>query len=327
LDVDMTHTLPDCFAVGARLRAERGEVAVETLQIGDRLATLSGELQPIVWIGRRRYVCGGHPDPERVWPIVVAAGAFGEGSPARDLVVSPGHGLYVEGRLVQAIRLVNGATIRQAPVAEVDYWHVELPAHDIVFAEGLPTESYLDTGDRGHFEGPDMAPHPDFGPKNGAQPCVPYLADDALGPVRQRLLARVEAFGFAFDEEPELHALADGRSIPPVRLSDNRYAFVFPEGVKQALLVSRTWRPREATPDNQDPRTLGVCIGRLDIDGSTLDLADERLSEGWSYNEPEAHQRWTTGRASLPPGLRVALLDVCGVGRYLRRARPFALEA
>ena len=318
----------DCFAAGVRLTGENGPVAVETLRVGDRLLTLSGAHKPIVWIGRRRLVCGGHPEPERVWPVVIAAGAIGEGLPAHDLVVSPGHALYVEGRLVPAIRLINGATIRQAPVAEVDYWHVELPGHDVIYAEGLPAESCLNGGDRADFEGGAvMKPNPDFGLKHRVATHLAFLDEAALTVLRQRLLGRAEELGFAFETDPDLHALADGRRIEPVRLSEARYAFVFPEGVAQALLVSRTWRPLEATPDNQDARTLGVCIGRLDVDGSTLDLADERLSEGWSWNEPEAHQRWTTGRARLPAGLRIALLDVCGLGRYLRRARPFALKA
>jgi hypothetical protein len=44
--------------------------------------------------------------------------------------------------------LCNGATIRQESVAVVEYYHVELDAHDIMLAEGLPAESYLDTGNR-----------------------------------------------------------------------------------------------------------------------------------------------------------------------------------
>ncbi len=48
--------------------------------------------------------------------------------------------------------------------ASVTYWHVELDAHDILLAEGLPAESYLDWGDRPFFtEGSDHALHnPDF---------------------------------------------------------------------------------------------------------------------------------------------------------------------
>jgi len=295
------------YAAGTRLAAERGSVAVETLQAGERLLTLSGEYKPIVRIHRRRIGCGGRPASEQVWPVVIAAGAFGEGSPERDLVVSPDLALFVDGGLAPAIRLVNGATIRQAPVADVDYWQIELAAHEVIYAEGLPAESCLGLG--------------------GDETCFRHVDDAGLVALRESLLRRTADFGFAFEDEPDLHALADGRRIEPLRLSENRFAFAFPAGVAQALLVSRVWRPSEATPDNRDPRTLGVCLSRLDVDGSTLDLSDERLSEGWSWYETAGRQRWTTGRASLPAGLRIALLDICGRGLYLRRPRPFALEA
>jgi hypothetical protein len=47
---------------------------------------------------------------------------------------------------------VNGASVAQEAADTVTYWHVELPAHDMIFAEGLPAESYLDTGNRTAFD-------------------------------------------------------------------------------------------------------------------------------------------------------------------------------
>ena len=62
--------------------------------------------------------------------------------------------------------LINGATIVQETVSEVVYYHVELPEHDIIQAEGLNCESYLDTGDRTAFEdgGGVVVLHPNFLP-------------------------------------------------------------------------------------------------------------------------------------------------------------------
>ena len=56
------------------------------------------------------------------------------------------------------------ATIIQQQVRHVEYWHVELPTHDVVLAQGLPAESYLDTGNRDSFGngGGAVALHPDF---------------------------------------------------------------------------------------------------------------------------------------------------------------------
>jgi hypothetical protein len=47
--------------------------------------------------------------------------------------------------------LVNDASIAQIPLDTVTYWHVELPTHDVIPAEGLAAESYLDTGNRRAF--------------------------------------------------------------------------------------------------------------------------------------------------------------------------------
>jgi hypothetical protein len=79
-------------------------------------------------------------------PIRIRAGAFGANLPRRDLRLSPGHHLFADGLLVPASALVNGETILVDPVEPVTYWHVELDSHDVLLAEALPCDSYLDTG-------------------------------------------------------------------------------------------------------------------------------------------------------------------------------------
>ena len=59
--------------------------------------------------------------------------------------------MFVDGVLIPIRHLVNGRSIREQPVEAVTYWHVELDRHDIMLAEGLPCESYLDTGNRAAF--------------------------------------------------------------------------------------------------------------------------------------------------------------------------------
>jgi hypothetical protein len=86
-----------------------------------------------------------------VWPVRVRAGAFGARRPHRDLVLSPDHAVFVDKVLIPVRYLLNGATIVQEPVDVITYWHVELARHDVLFAEGLPCESYLDTGNRALF--------------------------------------------------------------------------------------------------------------------------------------------------------------------------------
>jgi hypothetical protein len=79
------------------------------------------------------------------------AGALGGKLPSRDLLLSPDHTVSVGGALIPIRHLINGSTIVQEPIDEVTYYHVELETHDVVVAEGLPCESYLDTGNRAAF--------------------------------------------------------------------------------------------------------------------------------------------------------------------------------
>ncbi len=107
-----------CFVTGTLIRTARGEIAVENLRIGDLVVTTEGRERPIVWIGHREIDCTARATPRDAWPVRIAAGAFGEKRPARDLYVSPGHGLCVDcvgEALIHAQSLVNGATIARVP--------------------------------------------------------------------------------------------------------------------------------------------------------------------------------------------------------------------
>ncbi|WP_245442943.1 Hint domain-containing protein [Methylobacterium terrae] len=188
---------PVCFTTGTLIRTARGEVAVEDLRVGDRAVTASGALRPIVWIGHRAIAAAGPLLPHDQQPVRIRAGAFGAGLPARDLRLSPGHPVLVGaeagnegGHLVPVMCLINGTTIAREPVAAVTYWHVELDSHDILLAEGLPAESYLDWGDRPFFtEGSDHALHnPDFVVPGLAARCRPVAVD---GPVVEAERARL----------------------------------------------------------------------------------------------------------------------------------------
>jgi hypothetical protein len=145
---DTMITLVPCFATGTRIATPQGEVAVETLRPGNEVLTVMGEALPIIWVGQRLIDCASHPEPERVRPICIQAHAFAQGAPHRDLLLSPDHAILAQGVLIPAKQLVNGTTIRQLDSLTVTYHHIELPRHAVIISEGLPTESYLDTGDR-----------------------------------------------------------------------------------------------------------------------------------------------------------------------------------
>ncbi|MEE9481828.1 Hint domain-containing protein [Methylobacterium ajmalii] len=196
--------IPICFTTGTLIRTDRGDVAVEDLRAGDLAVTASGGLRAIAWIGHRALGAGTSTLPHNQQPIRIRAGAFGPGLPARDLRLSPGHPVLVGadsdgagGHLVPIMCLVNGTSIAREPATTVTYWHVELDAHDILLAEGLPAESYLDWGDRPFFtEASDHALHnPDFVVPGLAARCRPVAVD---GPVVDAERARLSMV-FAVD--------------------------------------------------------------------------------------------------------------------------------
>jgi Hint domain len=164
--VVITAAVIPCFAAGSRIATSLGMVAVERLKAGDVVLTGSGGRQIIQWIGRRTVVCRTHPRQERVWPVRIAPHAFGEGRPDRPLFLSPDHSVFMEGVLIPIRFLINDLTIVQREVDSVTYFHVELERHDILLADGLPTESYLETGGRSAFENAGAATqfHPNFEP-------------------------------------------------------------------------------------------------------------------------------------------------------------------
>lgn len=134
-----------CFAAGTLILTRKGLVAVECLRQDDLVLTADNGFQPLRWRGRRRVAGIG-----RNAPVRIAAGALGND---RDLVVSPLHRLVLTGwraelyggapeLLVPARGLLHHRGIRQAPVPDVTYVHLLFDRHEIVFAEGIASESF-----------------------------------------------------------------------------------------------------------------------------------------------------------------------------------------
>jgi hypothetical protein len=185
-----------CFAAGTRILTPRGEVPVEELCEGDLVITREGEEQPIVWIGRREVEIATQLRPELVRPVIIEPGALGDGMPARELRLSPDHALYLDEMLVPAKALINWANIRQDHGARrVTYYHIELPRHDIIFAEAAPVESFLDTGHRGVFDnaGEVVIALPEaMQARREAESCAPLCsAGPELETIRQRIASRM----------------------------------------------------------------------------------------------------------------------------------------
>ena len=138
-------TIP-CFVAGTLIRTPGGEVPVEALKPGDLVETLDDGPQPMRWIGRRLVVAKGAFAPVRIAP-----GAFGGHG---GLMLSPQHRVMVQDRiaellfgvaevLVAAKDLVNGSSVQVVEGGWVEYVHILFDRHQVVWSQGLATESFL----------------------------------------------------------------------------------------------------------------------------------------------------------------------------------------
>ena len=312
-----------CFAAGTRILTATGERMIETLMPGDDVLTLAGDelsTRPVKWIGRRRIDLTTHPRPETVAPILIQRGAFADNMPHSDLLVSPDHAIFVDRRLICARQLINGTTIRQEKgLVTAEYFHVELEAHAIVLAEGLPAESYLNTGNRGFFANSQdpLVLHPDLTdetehPTREVGSCAPFVWDEAsVRPVWQRLAERAATLGqpvrlVESTEDPALYVIAAGRKLRPVHADAGRFIFVLPRNTRTVQLVSRSSAPTEVRPWLEDRRRLGVCLERIVLRDATevceIPMDHPDLQKGWWAVERDgvAIRRWTDGEAVLP---------------------------
>ena len=138
-----------CFLKGTKIRTADGERNIEELAAGDLLPTVFGGTSAIRWIGRHRFT---KSDPRKRWvkevlPIRIARSALGPDLPRDDLFVTQTHALLIDGVLVAAGNLVNDTTITRHAARELDeleYFHIKLENHDVIYAEGAPCETLLD---------------------------------------------------------------------------------------------------------------------------------------------------------------------------------------
>ncbi len=305
-----------CFLAGTHIATAAGERRVERLRAGDLVRTLSGAFAPVKWVGHRTLDTATLRDPELAMPVRVTAGAIADGVPQRDLCVTPEHALLVDGHLIPARLLVNGTTIRLDQVDSYTFYHVELERHDILLAEGLGAESYLDTGNRGLFANSDVVdlfvqPTPTVLVDYNAAACMPLTLDPATtGAVWQSIAARAADLGQAASlpvttNEPDLAVLAGSRRLRPVLADRLKVAFALPAGLRTITLSSRATMPWSLQPWLDDRRRLGVAIERILLRSADevreIALDSPVLGAGWWEAETtgERRFRWTDGAARI----------------------------
>lgn len=143
-----------CFTPGTMIATYEGEIPVEQLAVGDRVLTRDNGYQPIRWIGRRKLSRDELAAQPEFRPVRIGAGALGPNRPEREMRVSPQHRVLLSGPNAELITgepeaLAAARHLEGLPGISVDegaqaatYIHLMFDAHEIVFSDGLWTESF-----------------------------------------------------------------------------------------------------------------------------------------------------------------------------------------
>jgi glycosyltransferase involved in cell wall biosynthesis len=232
---------------------------------------MSGVAKPLRWIGTRSYSGRFAKGNRDILPVLIKQGALAENTPKRDLYVSPLHAMFLNGVLIPALSLVNGISILQAETVDVvEYFHLELDAHDVIHAEGSLSETFVDDYSRGMFHNaasfrllyPDAKRMP-------ARYCAPRVEDgEELDVVRRALVARARG-GFASVIDSDPHIGPSGRMRSHLDLV----------GAEEI----QGWAWREETPNTAVMVRIldnGVAIGEVLADQLRGDLVEAGIGDG-----------------------------------------------
>lgn len=320
-----------CFLAGVMIATPAGEIPVEHLAVGDLICTRRNNettARPITWIGSRSITLDSDASRD-AFPVRIRAGAFAPLVPCRDLLVTREHCILVDGTLVPARMLVNGSSILvDQTISRFTYYHIELETHAILVADGLETESYLDTGKPSR--GSDWlhaTPHPlsrsRFYRRWSDDAAAPLAVDRrTVEPIWTRLAERARCLGFdgapaivPMTDKPDLRLLLEnGRELSGRCQDGRRHAFRIPERIRPIRLLSRAARPADSIgPFVNDRRMLGVAIEKLVVwDGRADRIFPVHGFDLAGWHSLEGTVRWTNGSAAidLPAAEAVTMLDV-----------------
>lgn len=151
-----------CYVRGTRILTPGGETPIEDLRTGDLVMTRDNGPQPIRWIGCSRAEAQG-----KLAPVRFQKGAIGRGLPHRDLMVSRQHRMLLRSPVVErvfgtkevlvpAIKLLGLAGVSLVETGgSVDYFHLLTDRHEIILAEGAPSETLLTGPEARQAMGPE----------------------------------------------------------------------------------------------------------------------------------------------------------------------------
>lgn len=314
-----------CFLAGSMIRTPDGDCAVENIQIGDEVVTFdwksnADRVSPVVWVGKAHVsVRPDLPDDAAGYPVRILKNAVADGVPYKDMLITAEHCLFFENRFVPARMLVNGVSIfYDKTIRSYDYYHVETEHHSVITADGMLTESYLDTGNRRSFKQNGKVIGLGGATRNWVEDAAAPLGVDRsfAEPVFRALDERKHKVETTQKEtkipdmtnDPDLHLMTEtGAIIRPIRRTAGQYSFMVPSHTKSVRIMSRASRPSDVIgPFVDDRRYLGVAVTELCLLSAKCQYALmsqlwEDKPEGW-YLTGRSDCLWTNGAALLPVG-------------------------
>jgi len=334
-----------CFLPGSIIQTQDGATSVEEVSVGDMVvAFINGTAtsRRVTWTGQAHCNVRAHlPDDEAGYPVRILKDAIADGVPFKDMLITSEHCLFFDGKFVPARMLVNGRSIFfDKSITSYDYYHIETEDHSVIMADGVLTESYLDTGNRCALSQKgnvvSISGSRNLTWNDAAAPLG--VSREFVEPLSHQIEARATAAGIAqkdaapeLTEDADLHLVTDtGASIRPAREHNGHVIFMIPTGVQSVRIASHASRPSDVIgPFVDDRRYFGVAVGEITMfeasksHAITAHLTDTELN-GWNTLEWE-DTRWTSGNGLLPLGDRhpnsIALLTI-----QIKKTGPYLLS-
>lgn len=338
-----------CFLAGSMIRTTNGDVVVEDVNIGDEIIAFDWRnntdiVRPVVWVGKARATVRPElADDEAGWPVRILKDAIADGVPYKDMLITSEHCLFFRDRFVPVRMLVNGVSIfYDKSITSYDYYHVETEQHSVITADGMLTESYLDTGNRSSFR--------QEGKIATLRGAVRSWADDAGAPLgversfveplfralewRENSVvgAKVSTTKIETTTDPDLHLITQtGAVIRPMRKTAHHYSFMLPPNTESVRIVSRSSRPSDVIgPFVDDRRYMGVAVAdvQLQCAKQQFDITSHLQAEkpaGW-HETDWTDCAWTNGDAELPLGEHLTHGKMGIISMTIRAAGPYLLN-
>lgn len=335
-----------CFLANSMIETPKGPVAVQDLRRGDMVvAYVNGAKQAraLTWAGKARATVNPTlADDEAGYPVRILKDAIADGVPYKDMLITAEHCLFFDGKFIPARMLVNGTTIvYDKSVSAYDYYHIEVAEHSVIVADGMQTESYLDTGNRRNFTQEGVVVSIGGRAKSwNTDAGAPLCVDRAVvEPLFNRLAARTSVVAHAhvapaapvLTTDADLKLVTDrGAVVRPMRQHGNTVCFMLPAGVQSVRFVSRASRPADVVgPFVDDRRQMGVVVGAITLQTAenqyaiTAHLQAEKPA-GWHVSD-RADCSCTNGNALLPlgeaptAGMSMLSVEILAAGPYVVR--------